>query len=71
MNDSSIMVGTIIIVFVWGASLYFVPSFTARGKKHRQGIAALNLFLGWTILGWVGALAWALSDPDRAQANAS
>ena len=28
-------------------------------------IAVVNLFLGWTLLGWVVALAWACAaDPD-------
>lgn len=42
--------------------LHFLPSVIAffRGKHNAVAIFALNLFLGWTIIGWVGALIWAL-----------
>jgi hypothetical protein len=42
--------------------IYFIPSAVASGKKHIAGIFILNLFLGWTFLGWVIALVWAVSD---------
>ena len=49
--------------------LYFAPTIVAY-RKHRDTrifVLFLNMFLGWTILGWFGALAAALySDPaDR------
>jgi hypothetical protein len=50
--------------------LYFGPSFLAGYQQHARApaIFAINLCLGWTIVGWLGALAWststALSD-DR------
>lgn len=45
--------------------IYFIPAFIARGSKHPRmdAIAILNLLLGWTVLGWIGALIWALSKP--------
>jgi hypothetical protein len=43
------------------AGLYFIPSIVAYGRKNHTGaIFALNLFLGWTLLGWVVALVMAL-----------
>jgi hypothetical protein len=41
---------------------YFIPSFIAGIRKHRKSgtICALNLLLGWTGIGWVIALIWAL-----------
>ena len=45
--------------------IYFLPIFIGRGKKHINGIAVLNLFLGWTVLGWVGAMIWAVSSPKK------
>ena len=52
---------------------YFVPTVVAFRRRHPQimAIAVLNLFLGWTFLGWLGALIWALvvSD-DRNQPGA-
>jgi hypothetical protein len=43
--------------------LYFLPLITAikRGHRNRNAIGIMNLFLGWTGLGWVGALIWAFT----------
>lgn len=43
------------------AVLYFVPTVVAfaRGHHNRVAILLLNVFLGWTVIGWVGALVWA------------
>lgn len=45
--------------------IYFLPSIAARNHPHAGGIFVINLFLGWTFLGWVVALAWAMSGPKR------
>lgn len=44
---------------------YFFPFLIAWARDHRQVLAifALNLFLGWTFVGWVIALVWALIRP--------
>ena len=41
--------------------LYFLPTVIAfsNSRKNRVAIFVLNLFLGWTFFGWVGALVWA------------
>ena len=52
------------------AALYFLPSVvaTARRKRNAGAITLLNLFLGWTILGWIIALIWsATHDPSSVQ----
>ncbi|MBE3604102.1 superinfection immunity protein [bacterium] len=43
--------------------LYFVPSIVAHNRAHpsRGSIYVVNFFLGWTLLGWVVALAWAVN----------
>jgi hypothetical protein len=43
---------------------YCVPTLSANSKHHRNRIAIgmLNLFLGWTVIGWVVALVWADTD---------
>ena len=53
-----------------GAFVYFLPTIVASNRKHRQAtaIGALNLLLGWTILGWVVALVWALMSQESANA---
>ena len=43
------------------ALLYFLPTIVAAGRGH--GIAlilVLNLFFGWTVIGWFVLLLWAL-----------
>jgi len=47
--------------------IYFLPDWIAqsRGHPNRGSIFILNLFLGWTFLGWVAALVWANSYIDK------
>lgn len=46
---------------------YFLPSLIALLRRHPNGCAILvvNLSLGWTLLGWVVALAWSCTGQDR------
>ena len=50
----------IFVGFVVG--LYFLPSFIAYPRKHLNcgAVFVANLLLGWTFLGWVICLIWAL-----------
>ncbi len=47
--------------------LYFLPVFVAEFRLHRNlvPIAIVNLFLGWTVVGWIVALAWAASADGK------
>ncbi|MGH6986187.1 MAG: superinfection immunity protein [Caulobacteraceae bacterium] len=40
-----------------------LPSLIALGRHKRNALAifSLNLFLGWTLIGWVLAIVWSLS----------
>ena len=40
---------------------YFVPFLIGMNKRNAAAIFALNLFFGWTVIGWFGALIWALT----------
>jgi hypothetical protein len=44
--------------------LYFLPTLLAavQRKTNAGAIFALNLFLGWTLIGWVIALSWSLME---------
>lgn len=46
---------------------YFAPTIVGymRKKDNKTAILMLNLFLGWTVVGWVVALVWAVSK-DKA-----
>jgi len=45
----------------FGFVMYFLPSIVAlaRSKRDTAAIVLLNIFLGWTVIGWVIALVWA------------
>ena len=45
------------------AVLYFLPAMVGYYKKHFDWIMLINLFLGCTVIGWVGALIWAVNSP--------
>ena len=46
--------------------VYFVPTFVAYSRQHKNVLAIfiLNLFLGYTFVGWVIALIWAVYNPE-------
>ena len=48
--------------FGFGFLMYFLPSIIAlaRSKRDLTGIILLNLLVGWTMIGWVIALVWAV-----------
>ena len=50
----------IVIIAVIG---YFLPAIIAwrRGHHQQNPIFIINLFFGWTLIGWVVCLAWAVS----------
>ena len=44
--------------------LYFLPAVLGRNKADSTAIFLVNLFLGWTVIGWVVAFLWACAS-DR------
>jgi len=59
-----------VIMLVISFLIYFMPSFVASSKKHKNftGVLLLNVFLGWTFLGWVAALVWSVQTQDKQKA---
>lgn len=52
-------------------ALYFLPLAIALRWHHPNAaaIAVINFLFGWTLIGWVAALVWALyQTPDRPRA---
>ena len=43
--------------------MYWLPTIVAilRQNNSALGVAMLNFFLGWTVIGWILALVWALA----------
>lgn len=50
-----------IIVF----ALYFLPTIIGWNHRNINSIGMLNLFLGWTLIGWVVAIIWAVSNDSK------
>jgi len=48
------------------AALYFLPTIVASHRGHGIFvILMLNLLFGWTIIGWLAMLVWALASRPR------
>jgi hypothetical protein len=55
--------GGLVLLIIMGL-IYFIPSIVANNRNHKQfnAILLLNIFLGWTFIGWVVALIWAVTN---------
>lgn len=68
MNEANALAklfGALFFVFV--PMLYLLPTYEAWNNKHKNlsSIVILNLFLGWSFIGWVAALIWAFKKQDE------
>lgn len=61
MSGLEFTTGPILVLI--GIILYFLPAVNGycRGHHNAGPILIINLFFGWTLLGWVIALAWSCS----------
>lgn len=62
-DDTALGFGVLALVLF----AYFLPTFIAASRKSAQtaAIFILNLFLGWTFLGWVIALIWSFVNSSK------
>ena len=58
MSASTILLALTVLI------LYFIPSFIASNRNHKNiaAIFVLNLLLGWMLVGWIVALIWSCTD---------
>jgi hypothetical protein len=62
LGKSELVRGLLSLIMLAGGLLfYFVPTIAGRKKRNAQAIMLLNLLLGWTLVGWVVALVWAVA----------
>ena len=61
--------GSLFVIHLWaliifGGLTYWLPTIVAlaRHSSSRGAIAALNFFFGWTGLGWIAAMVWAIAS---------
>jgi hypothetical protein len=55
------------IIIIGIPMLYFLPAIVAGFRDHRNtgAVFVLNLLLGWTFIGWVIALVWAMTNGGK------
>jgi len=55
------------VILIVAAIAYFFPTVIAIHRDHpnRVAICLLNLFFGWTVIGWFGALIWSVLAIDK------
>jgi hypothetical protein len=53
--------GAAVFLVIIGIGAYFLPTIVAVARKvtNQGSVAVINFFLGWTLIGWVVALAMA------------
>lgn len=47
--------------------VYFLPTIiaVARHAKSTAGVILLNIFAGWTFIGWIIALVWSITGQKK------
>ncbi|MBV9656086.1 MAG: superinfection immunity protein [Acetobacteraceae bacterium] len=66
-DGASVAVGIILILA--GVSIYLLP-FSIGCRRKLSSLGALffvNVFFGWTLLGWFACLIWAAAGATKAQ----
>jgi hypothetical protein len=60
---------TTVIVLMLIVGIYLLPTLIAYSREHpqRAGIVVLNIFLGWTLIGWFAVFLWAALAPVEEQ----
>lgn len=58
-----------ILVMLFILTVYLIPTIIAfsRGHASKWGIGVLNIVLGWSLVFWVVALIWSLSNKGQSQ----
>lgn len=58
----------VLLIFL---AIYFLPAIVASNRRHQSedAIFLLNLLLGWTLLGWVVAFIWSLTNQTQVVVN--
>ena len=57
----------ILLIIILGIVIYFLPSFIAHYRKHKEFklVFLVNLFLGFTGIGYWVALIWAILGDNK------
>ena len=54
----------VLVLLLILTGMYFLPTIIAfnRNRHNKGAIFVLNLFLGWSVIGWVVSMVWAVSS---------
>lgn len=72
LGGAQLLGGWVLLVLI--LVFYFLPAVIASKRKTKHGgtIFFINLVFGWTVLGWIAALIWAIVEaPEEARAPAA
>lgn len=60
---------SIILIAALTIFIYIIPIIVAHKRQHpsRMAITVLDIFLGWSFIGWVVALVWSCTTPPNMQ----
>jgi RsiW-degrading membrane proteinase PrsW (M82 family) len=67
--DESIKAALSLLFFILAFCVYFLPAIIAKTRKHKNTIPIelVNIFFGWTLLGWVIALIWSTMHDEKSR----
>lgn len=68
MSPEELQLLAVVLLVVAG---YLLPTLIAYKREHhnRHAIAAVNILLGWVLIGWIAAFVWSLTAVDRSLAE--
>jgi hypothetical protein len=66
MLSAFVALGTL-VGFAFALALLFLPTLIAKSRNHSNTlpIFLVNLFFGWTFIGWVISFVWACMRPTQ------
>ena len=66
-NTGALLAPAHLLLFVLAAVVYLLPTGLAVYRECRATIwiGLVNVFLGWTVIGWFASLGWAASGKAR------
>jgi cytochrome bd-type quinol oxidase subunit 2 len=70
-TEQKLTVLLIALVAAIAIAIYLLPWLIARTRdtEHTTAIGLLNLLLGWTAIGYLAALIWAITDQKKTTAQ--
>ena len=62
---------TVIMILFLVFTFYFLPMVIASARRtgHKGMIFFINAVFGWTVLGWIAALIWAVVEKPELMAS--